>query len=149
MTTPLELKTSVGREWVSSWRPIDQVMVNVHAALTGDADPIHNDPDWARRETPFGGTIVQGFLTLSHLTWFARHAITEPIAGVKYTLNYGFDKVRFVRPIPTGRRVRARFRLLQVTERGDRAIIKYGVTVEVEGSSEVHVAAEWLFAAQL
>ncbi|MEO8449140.1 MAG: MaoC family dehydratase [Gemmatimonadota bacterium] len=148
MTTIAQLKNSIGTETVSDWRLIDQAMVNAHAALTGDDDPIHSDIEWATKQGPFGGTIVQGFLTLSHFTLFARQAMGEPIEDVKFSLNYGFDKVRYVRPVLTGKRVRARFRLLEITDKGDRAVVKYGVTVEVEGSDNVHVAAEWLFSAQ-
>lgn len=148
MATLEHLKTRIGQESVSDWRIITQDMVNAYSALTGDADPFHDDVEWARANTPFGGTIVQGFLLLAHFTWFARNPGGEPIDDVEYVLNYGFDKVRFVRPVPTGKPIRARMLLLGVDDRGPRAVLKFGVTIEVEGSSEPHVVAEWMGSAQ-
>ena len=148
MATLQDLTGRVGEERLSDWRVITQDMVDAHATLTGDADPFHNDPAWAKANTTFGGTIVQGFLLLGHLTWFARHPLQEPLEDVAMVMNYGFDKVRFVRPVLTGTRIRARITLLDVEDRGPRANIKFGVALEVEGSPKPHVVAEWIGSAQ-
>ena len=148
MTTLAHLKDRIGDEFVSDWRLITQDMVDSYSALTGDADPFHDDVAWSKANTPFGGTIVQGFFLLANLTWLARHPATEPIDDVDYILNYGFDKIRFIRPVPVGKPIRARRRLLAVDDRGSRAVLRFGVTIEVQGSDEPHVIAEWLGSAQ-
>jgi acyl dehydratase len=143
-----QFKTGIGREFVSDWRVVTQEMVSSHSAMTGDADPFHDDVEWSKANTPFGGTIVQGFLLLAQFTWLARHPPSEPLDDVEYIMNYGFDKVRFVRPVPTGTAIRARRRLVAVEDRGARAVIKFSVILEGEGSSEPFVVAEWLGSAQ-
>jgi len=149
MATLAQLKSTLGRETISDWRVITQEMVDTYSTLTGDADPFHDDPEWTKANTPFGGTIVQGFFLLAHFTWFTRHPAGEPIDDVEYVLNYGFDKVRFIRPVPVGKPIRARIRLLDVDDRGaSRAVLRFGMTIEVEGSPEPHVVAEWLGSAQ-
>ncbi len=149
MATLAQLKSKLGRETLSDWRVITQEMVDTYSVLTGDADPFHDDPEWTKANTSFGGTIVQGFFLLANLTWFTRHPAGEPIDDVEYVLNYGFDKVRFIRPVPVGKPIRARIRLLDVEDRGPtRAVLRFGVAVEVEGSAEPHVVAEWLGSAQ-
>lgn len=148
MGTLKELRTTIGQERLSDWRVITQDMVDAHAAVTGDADPFHNDVEWSKAHTPWGGTIVQGFLLLGHLTWFARHPAQEPLDDVEMVMNYGFNKVRFVRPVLTGTRIRARITLLDVDDLGARATLRFGVAIEVEGSSGPHVVAEWLGSAQ-
>jgi acyl dehydratase len=148
MATLTDLQSAIGRETFSAWRVITQEMVSAYSALTGDSDPFHDDPEWSRANTPFGGTIVQGFLLLANLTWFTRHPAGEPLEDVEYVMNYGFDWVRFVRPVPVGRPIRARLTLTDVIDRGNRAVLKYTVAIEVEGSPEPHVVAEWLGSAQ-
>lgn len=148
MTTLEHLKGTIGQEFISDWRLITQEMVDRYSALTGDADPFHDDVEWAKANTPFGGTIVQGFFLLANFTWLARNPAGEPIDDVEYILNYGFDKVHFVRPVPVGKPIRARRRLLAVDHRGSRAVLKFAVTIEVEGSDEPHVVAEWPGSAQ-
>ncbi len=148
MATLDQWKARIGEEFVSDWRVISQEMVDTYSTLTGDADPFHDDVEWAKANTPFGGTIVQGFFLLANLTWFTRHPAGEPIDDVEYVLNYGFDKVRFIRPVPVGRPIRARRRLLAIDDRGPRAVLKFSVAIEVEGSAEPHVVAEWMGSAQ-
>lgn len=148
MATLQQLKQDIGREVLSDWRVITQEMVDTYSALTGDADPFHDDVEWSKANTPFGGTIVQGFLLLANLTWFTRHPPEEPLDDVEYVLNYGFDKIRFIRPVPVGKPIRARRRLVAVDDRPSRAVLWFAVTIEVEGSPEPHVIAEWLGSAQ-
>ena len=95
----------IGRELgVSDWTQITQDMLDTHAATTGDADWIHNDPERAKREAPFGGTIAQGFLLLSNLSRF-QQGIAPLADNILYALNYGFDRVRFVQPVPVDARI--------------------------------------------
>jgi len=148
MTTLAELKSRIGEEGVSDWRVITQEMVDAHAALTGDADPFHNDVEWSRANAPWHATIVQGFLLLGHFTWFLRHAGQAPLDDVEMILNYGFNRIRFVRPVLTGTPIRARITLLEVDDRGGRAVIRYGIAIESETQSGPHVVAEWLGSAQ-
>ncbi len=129
---------------VSGWKTIDQAAVDAFAALTGDAGPIHNDPDEAARISPFGGTIVQGFLMLSSLTGFAK-SLRLPQDGVAFRLNYGFDRVRLIAPVPTGSRIRGRFTLRDITTRGESAaLMTMGAIVEAEGLDSPAVVADWL-----
>jgi acyl dehydratase len=110
-------------------------MVDAHAATTGDAQWIHNDPERARREGPFGGPVVQGFLLLSLLTSHGA-ALRIPEAGpVVMLVNYGFDRVRFVAPVPVGASVRVRGRLADVRPKGpDRAVVVIDVVMEARSS---------------
>jgi acyl dehydratase len=140
-----DLAARIGVEHVSDWRVITQEMVDAHAALTGDADPFHNDVEWAKANTPWRGTIVQGFLLLGHFTWFIRNPPRTPLENVAFSMNYGFNRIRFVRPVLTGTPVRARIRLLDADERGDNAaVLRYSVAIESEAQESPHVVAEWL-----
>ena len=96
---PVDLGTSDPLE-------ITQDMVDTHAGTTGDAQWIHNDPDRARRESPFGGPVVQGFLLLAVLTRLSAGLTFPPFGPVALLVNYGFDRVRFVRAVPVGASVR-------------------------------------------
>jgi acyl dehydratase len=148
MATLAELKTQIGHERLSDWRTITQEMVDTHAAVTGDADPFHNDVEWSKANTPWGGTIVQGFLLLSHFTWFFRHPTQDRLDDVVMVMNYGFNKVRFVRPVLTGTPIRARIRLLDVEDRGTRAVLRYSLTIEGKDQEGPLAVAEWVGSAQ-
>lgn len=148
MTTLADLAARIGEVRVSDWRVITQEMVDAHAALTGDADPFHNDVEWSRAHTPWKGTIVQGFLTLGHFTWFLRNPAQPPLDDVEWILNYGFNRIRFVRPVLTGTPIRARITLLEVDDRGSRAVIRHAIAIESEAQPEPHVVAEWVGSAQ-
>lgn len=148
MATLAELPTRIGEERLSDWRTITQEMVDAHAALTGDADPFHNDVEWSTANTPWGGTIVQGFLLLGQLTWFFRHPAQASLDDVAMVMNYGFNKVRFVRPVLTGTPIRARITLRDVEDRGTRAVLRYEVTIEGNGKEGPLVVAEWVGSAQ-
>lgn len=143
------LKTLVGREvGVSDWILIDQERINAFADLTGDHQFIHVDPVRAA-ETPFGGTIAHGFLTVSLLSWFAGNARPR-IARTRLSVNYGFDKLRFVAPVPVGSRVRGRFRLTAIDERVPREVTQHHeVTVEIEGPGRPALVADWITRAYL
>lgn len=142
-TEPLpELADRVGEElYVSDWLTIDQDMIDTFAEATGDHQWIHVDVERARAESPFGGTIAHGFLTLSLLSRLIGPALeTLPL---KQGLNYGCDKVRFPQPVPAGGRIRARFRLEEV-EAGQQGAVscKILATVELEGASKPACVAE-------
>ncbi len=104
-----ELAAMVGRDFVSHWLTVDQARIDAFAKVTEDEQFIHVDPERAA-ETAFGGTVAHGFLTLSLLSAMAYSALPR-IEGAAHGVNYGFDRVRFVRPVPSGSRVRGHFTL--------------------------------------
>jgi acyl dehydratase len=133
----------VGREVaVSDWLAITQDRINAFADATGDHQWIHVDTSRARAETPFGATIAHGFLTLSLLSTLMRDAIT--VNGPRMTLNYGLNRVRFVSPVPSGSRIRARVALATVDDMGDSIQATWGLTIEREGGDKPAVVAEWI-----
>ena len=133
----------VGREVaISDWLMITQDRINAFADATGDHQWIHVDIERARTETPFGATIAHGFLTMSLLSPLMRDALT--VNGPRMTLNYGLNRVRFVSPVPSGSRVRARVTLASVDDKGDSIQAAWSVTIEREGSDKPAVVAEWI-----
>lgn len=145
-----ELAALVGTEvGVSDWKLIDQPMIDAFAELVGDDGPIHTDPEEARRVSPFGGTIVQGFMLLSHLTGFAK-SLQLPHDPVAFRLNYGFDRVRIITPVPVDSRIRGRFTVAGLDDRSPTAaMLTLTANVEVEGSDRPAVVADWLAYLQL
>ena len=139
-----EIKLQVGREiGVSEWILVDQARIDTFADVTEDRQFIHVDPD-AAAETPFGGTIAHGFLTLSLLSRFAADAMLRP-EGVKMGVNYGFEKVRFMAPVRSGKRVRGRFTLERLDEkRPAQWQFTHRVTVEIEGEEKPALVADWI-----
>lgn len=139
-----EVKAAVGGEiGVSAWRVVSQEMIDKFADATDDHQFIHVDPVRAA-ETPFGGTIAHGFLTLSLLSTLAYETV-PPLEGAEMGVNYGFDKVRFAAPVRSGAHVRARFVLAEVMVRPSGWIhINYDVTVEIEGQAKPALTARWL-----
>ncbi len=129
---------------VSQWHVVTQDMIDGFADVTGDHQFIHVDPERAKKETPFGGTIAHGYLMLSLLAPMGYEAL-PPINGVAHRINYGLDKVRFLTPVKPGSRVRARYKLREVTERGEKEfLLKNEVTVEIEGAEKPALYAESL-----
>lgn len=134
---------------VSDWILVDQRMIDDFGVVTRDPDPMHIDPDWAKENGPFGGTIAFGFLTISLLTHLIHGAMgTAPgrdQAGHGHYLNYGFDRLRLVAPVKVGARVRGRFTLLrrQQDDKG-RWLTTFGCVVEIEGSDRPALVADWL-----
>ncbi|MDE2431078.1 MAG: MaoC family dehydratase [Burkholderiales bacterium] len=136
-----ELKTLTGQEVaVSDWVEITQERVNTFADATGDHQWIHVDVERAKRESPFGGPIAHGFLTLSLLPMLVESAIH--LTYVKMGVNYGLNKVRFPSPVPVGSQLRARMKLLNVEDIKDGAQISWEVTIERQGSDKPVCVAE-------
>ena len=133
----------VGREVATSdWLAITQGRINAFADVTDDPQWIHVDSGRARAETPFGATIAHGFLTLSLLSALMRDAVT--VDGPRMALNYGLNRVRFVSPVPSGSRIRARVALASVDDKGDSIQATWTVTIERDGSDKPAVVAEWI-----
>jgi acyl dehydratase len=134
----------VGQEvGVSSWITIDQARINAFADATEDRQFIHVDPQ-AAAATPFGGTIAHGFLTLSLLSRMAAEATLLPDT-LKMAVNYGLEEVRFLAPVRSGGRVRGRFTLDSVDEKGPgRVLMRHRVSVEIEGEDKPALTALWL-----
>ena len=138
-----ELGGLVGREVATSdWLVITQDRINAFAEATSDHQWIHLDSGRARAETSFGSTIAHGFLTLSLLSALMRDAVT--VDGPRMALNYGLNRVRFVSPVPSGSRIRARVALATVDDMGDSIQATWGVTIEREGGDKPAVVAEWI-----
>jgi acyl dehydratase len=129
---------------VSDWMTVDQPRVTAFAELTEDTYFIHVDPERAAREAPHGGTIAHGFLTLSLLSQMA-YQVCPMVEGTKSGVNYGFNRLRFVAPVRTGKRVRGHFRLKDFeVQPGKRWTATWDVTVEIEGSDKPAIVAEWM-----
>lgn len=143
---PAELKQYEGKELgVSDWFQIDQARINAFADATLDHQFIHVDEEKAR-QTPFGGTIAHGYLTVSLLPHLQTSidGLVIP-AGLKMGMNYGFDKLRFMAPVKVNSRVRARATLLRADERKPgQWLLKFEYTVEIEGGDKPALVAEWL-----
>ena len=128
---------------VSPWITITQQMVDAFADITDDHYFLHIDPQRAATEQ-FGGTIAHGFLTLSLLASMAYH-VCPFVEGARYPLNYGFNRIRLVAPVPVGSRIRGRFVLRTAEAIGaEQFQLIYDTTVEREGSDRPALVAEWL-----
>ncbi len=139
-----DIQSQVGSEvGVSDWIPVDQARIDAFADVTEDPQFIHIDPE-AAAKTPFGGTIAHGFLTLSLLSRMAADAMLRP-EGVKMGVNYGFERVRFMAPVRSGKRVRGRFTLARFEEKkpGQWQFVHH-VTVEIEGEEKPALVADWI-----
>ncbi|MEN5170400.1 MaoC family dehydratase [Brevundimonas pondensis] len=144
MTKPSDLPSLVGQEvGLSRWITVDQARIDAFARITEDEQFIHVDPERAK-STPFGGTIAHGFLTLSLASTMSYDAVA-PLDGMVMGVNYGFDKLRFLAPVPAGSKVRGRFKLLSAEDKGGgRWLLKHELTVEIEGADKPALIAEWL-----
>ena len=139
-----ELQGLIGTEIdASEWIVVAQDRINQFADVTEDHQFIHINEDMAKK-TPFGGTIAHGFLTLSLLSKFSEGAGLV-IEGVQMGVNYGFEKVRFLAPVPSGSKVRGRFTLKQAVEKKPgQHLLTYEVTVDIEGQEKPALIADWL-----
>ena len=139
-----DIRARVGEEvGLSGWLNIDQARIELFADATEDRQFIHTDAT-AAAQTPFGGTIAHGFLTLSLLSRMGAGAMLSP-EGLRMAVNYGFDRVRFIAPVKSGKRVRARFILDSVEEKAPgQVLMRHTVTVEIEGEDKPALTAAWL-----
>ena len=139
-----ELQELVGQEvGVSDWIEIRQDRINTFADVTEDHQFIHVDEAKAKF-TPFGTTLAHGFLTLSLLSKFAEQG-SVALEDVKMGMNYGFDKVRFLSPVPVGSKVRGRFAVKEAVEkRPGQFLITYDVTVDIDGGEKPALICEWM-----
>jgi acyl dehydratase len=136
-----ELKTLVGQEVaVSDWVEITQEQVNQFAEATGDHQWIHLDVERCKRESPFGGPIAHGFLTLSLLPMLMQSSLR--MTDVRMGVNYGLNKVRFPAPVPVGSRVRSRTTVLSVEDIAGGAQVTWQVVIEREGGDKPVCVAE-------
>ena len=135
------LGTEIG---VSDWQTVDQKMIDEFGTVTLDRQFIHNDPARAAAESPFGGTIAHGFLILSLASRFAFDSFPNQ-DGQVMGMNYGFDKVRFLTPVPSGARVRGRFVAKDIIRKSDSQLLQTSaMTVEIEGGAKPALVADWL-----
>jgi acyl dehydratase len=138
-----DAKTMLGQEiGISDWMLIDQERVNGFALVTGDQQWIHVDVERARRESPFGGPIAHGYLTVSLLAKFAGECIA--VDGIRLAVNYGLNRVRFAAPVKVGSRIRARFVLAAVDDIDGGAQMQWQATIEIEGGEKPACIAEML-----
>ena len=139
-----DIRSRIGDEvGVSSWLTVDQARIDAFAEATEDRQFIHTDPA-AAAQTPLGGTIAHGFLSLSLLSRMAAEAMLVP-DGIKMALNYGLDRVRFLSPVRAGKRVRGRFTLDSVEEKAPgQVLMRHLVTVEIEDEDKPALTALWL-----
>jgi acyl dehydratase len=140
-----DVKDLVGSEvGVSDWITVSQDMIDRFADATDDHQFIHTDPDRAAAETPFGGTIAHGFLSLSLLSAMNYNCLPV-VREQTMAINYGFDKVRFLAPVRSGARVRGHFKLTEARFRGaGMLVVTYEVSVELEHESKPALTATWL-----
>ena len=141
--TAASLPELVGKEMLSPWHEVTQEAITQFAEVTGDRQWIHVDPERARTESPYGGSIAHGFLTLSLVSRLLRDAVGA-VEGTRMSISYGLNKVRFPAALPAGSRVRGRCTLqrLDAVEGGVQAT--WGVLVERDGAAKPCCAAEWL-----
>ena len=138
-----DAKARLGQEiGISDWMLIDQDRVNAFAQVTGDLQWIHVDVERARRESPFGGPIAHGYLTVSLLAKFAGECMA--VDGVRLAVNYGLNRVRFAAPVKVGSRIRARFVLAAVDDIDGGAQLQWQATIEIEGGEKPACVAEML-----
>ncbi|OHV84680.1 MaoC family dehydratase [Rhizobium sp. LCM 4573] len=141
----IEIQNLVGTEvGISEWISVDQPMIDLFADATHDHQFIHVDPERAKAESPFGGTIAHGFLTLSLLSAMNFDCVPK-IREQTMGINYGFDRVRFMSPVKSGTRVRGHFKLVEARFRGAGMLMTtYEVSVEIENEQKPALTANWI-----
>lgn len=134
----------IGKEiGISSWHVVDQQKINEFAETTGDKQWVHVDVERANRESPFGGPIAHGYLTLSLVAALSMEAGIAPKDTIA-AFNYGLDKVRFLTPVKAGSKVRLRVALAELTPKDQGILAKYICTMEIEGAPKPALVAETL-----
>lgn len=146
LSEALTLGDSIGP---SDWIVISQDMISQFGVITKDPDPMHVDPEWARRNSPYGVAIAFGFLTLSMLTHLLHEAVgSGPQADRRepgHFLNYGFDRVRFIEPVRVGDRIRGHFEVTDKTaDDQNRWRTTFACRIEIDGNERPALVADWL-----
>jgi len=142
--TPRSLKDFQGREIaVTDWFTVTQDQIRQFAEVTGDRQWIHLDRERAQRESPYGTTVAHGFLTLSLLSHFMKEAM-QLRSGVRMSVNYGLNRVRFPSPVRADSQIRARVSVQSVKELPDSTEAVFGISVEGQDSEKPHCVAEWI-----
>jgi acyl dehydratase len=143
LESPQSLKDFIGREIaVTDWFPITQEQIDRFAEVTKDQQWIHLDRERAQRDSPYGTTIAHGFLTLSLLSHLMSRAFQ--IRGVRMTINYGLNRVRFPAPVLANSRIRARFAVQSITEVPGTLEAIFDITIETESNEKPCCVAEWV-----
>ena len=139
-----QIRSQIGTDiGTSGWITVDQLRIQAFADATEDHQFIHIDPA-AAAHTPFGGTIAHGFLTLSLLSRMAADVMLSP-DNLKMAVNYGLDRVRFIAPVGSGKRIRGQFTLDSLDEKAPgQLLMRHTVTVEIEGEAKPALTAQWL-----
>jgi acyl dehydratase len=143
--SPQEIAAKVGEHLATSqWVEISQERINKFAEATGDYQFIHVNEELAR-QTPFGGTIAHGFLTLSMIPYLSAHSEMPRPDGIKMALNYGGNKIRFLAPVRAGKRIRGHWKLLEMVEkRPGQWQQTVEITIEIEGEDKPALVCEWI-----
>ena len=142
--SPHSLRGFVGREIATTeWFSVTQDRIQQFAETTEDRQWIHLDPERAQRDSPYGTTIAHGFLTISLLSHFLQQAI-QIGSGVRMSVNYGLNRVRFPSPVPAGSGIRARFTLQTLKDMADGVEATFSVVIEGENSAKPCCVAEWV-----
>jgi acyl dehydratase len=142
--TPDDVSTRVGEHLgFGEWTLVAQEHVNLFADATGDDQWIHVDVERATRESPFGGPIAHGYLTLAMLPALLRHVVR--VQGFAMGVNYGADRVRFPTPVPVGARVRVGVTLAACDQVANGVQVTYDCTIEVEGQEKPACVARVLY----
>lgn len=145
-----KFRSNVGKKLgVSAWMMIDQKRLTAFGEVSNDMDPMHVDPEWSRQHSPYRKTVAFGFLTMSLITYLYHDVLASlgnDGTGTKIVgLNYGFDRVRLIEPIPVDSRIRGHFSVMEVTDRSvNEMIVKLNVEIEAEGNDRMAMVAEWL-----
>ena len=139
-----QIRARLGEEiGVSDWISVDQERIAAFAEATEDRQFIHLDPV-AAAQTPFGGTIAHGFLSLALLSRMAADVMLVP-ETTRMAVNYGLDRVRFLAPVRAGKRVRGRFTLDSAEDKAPgQLLLRHAVTVEIEDEPKPALTAQWL-----
>jgi acyl dehydratase len=138
-----DLEKLVGTEVaVSAWMAVEQPRITLFAEATDDFQWIHVDLERASEQSPYGGTIAHGFLTLSLLAPLFENTLS--IGGASLGVNYGFNRVRFTAPVRSGEAIRARFALQRYDALDPGAQLTWSVTVERKNEEKPAIVAEWI-----
>lgn len=141
------IQGKIGKEeGVGDWFEVTQARINAFADNTEDHQFIHVDPEKCAQMSPYKVPIAHGFLTLSMLTHLDGSIPKDMkmFEGILMGVNYGFDKVRFISPVPVGSKIRARSEIVEATPKGNTIQMKRKMTVEIEGQEKPACVAEWI-----